>query len=351
MRAAPQKAPCSHNHYTSQKLVNGDHLMMCAVCGKQWGKSAIGPKPKLPTLVLSGTHQEYVEFLKSRGINPYIQQDNGGTRYYEGGGQVAGVHFNRIVVIGTFRLRLDARKIFEYSRACLAQDGKVAYNDLLHGWYANKWDAQGDPIMHDAEGRLRCNWCRGLTNETYRTGICGACKNGKSMPSGIKSGGLHKVHPIQIVKGGQTQTFDLNGQVVNKPVHKEGDIWKLDKSNSPMWTEQWGYQGSAKLPYIISKKPEDCANGSTTVDGWACSCMNFTRHTPRTCCKHILNVMLKEGLGKAKPIVKGLATLTDSDEAEFMKWKRDQAALKKGAAEPTAGAKLNLFGATKRKFR
>ena len=81
-------------------------------------------------------------------------------------------------------------------------------------------------------------------------------------------------------------------------VRTVGEIWKLPQGYSPLWTEQWGYQGSAKAPYIISNKPMSHANGSTTSDGWACSCMSFTRNTPRTPCKHILNVMLKEGLGK-----------------------------------------------------
>lgn len=141
------------------------------------------------------------------------------------------------------------------------------------------------------------------------------------------------------------------GDAGDKPIRKEGDIWKLPRANSPMWTSQWGYQGSAKTPYIISKKPTTQANGATTIDGWACSCSNFTRHTPRTDCKHILKVIVSEGLGpktKAQPV--GVASLTDADEKAFLEWKRQQAAAK-GGNKPTASAKLALFGATTRKFR
>ena len=34
----------------------------------------------------------------------------------------------------------------------------------------------------------------------------------------------------------------------------QGEIRKLPKSSSPMFTDQWSYQGSAKAPYIVSRK-------------------------------------------------------------------------------------------------
>jgi hypothetical protein len=308
------------------------------------------PKPKLPTLVLAGNHQQFVEFLKGRGINPYIKQDNLGTRYYEGGGQVAGVHFDRIIVTGTFRQRPDARNLFEYSRACLAESGKVAYDDLEHGWYAGKWDTKGDPIMHDGEGVLRCNWCRSRCSETYHKGFCYLCGKGLFMPKKPMYGDGKVVPEWKLLpKSNATLANPVN---TLKPtlVRKEGDIWKLPKSSSPMWTQQWGYQGSAKAPYIISRRDEGHANGSTTSDGWACSCMSFTRNTPRTPCKHILNVMLKYGLGVVQKATAKMANVGDAKLKEFEEWQRQQAALKKGNV-PTSGAKLNLFGATTRKFR
>jgi len=141
----------------------------------------------------------------------------------------------------------------------------------------------------------------------------------------------------------------ING-ALSKPtlVRKEGDIWKLPKASSPMWTEQWGYQGSSKTPYIISRRSEGINGFIMTDDGWACSCPNFTRNTPRTPCKHILNIKLNEGI--AAPKAAKLARVDDKTLAEFEKWQREQAAAKKPT--PTAGdAKLNLFGATGRKFR
>lgn len=141
--------------------------------------------------------------------------------------------------------------------------------------------------------------------------------------------------------------------IVPSNAHAEGDIWKLLKENSPMWTEQWGYQGSANTPYIISHRSTDVGkgtNGSTTSDGWACSCPNFTRHTPRTPCKHILNVMVKNGCSDLNKASVSLANVDIKKMEEFQKWQREQAALKKNH-KVTAGAKLNLFGATIRKFR
>lgn len=152
----------------------------------------------------------------------------------------------------------------------------------------------------------------------------------------------------------KTKPTDKNGspvQYIPKPtlVRKEGDIWKLPKASSPMWTDQWGYQGSAKTPYVVSHRSEN-ANGATTEDGWACSCANFTRHTPRTKCKHILNVMLKEGMTVGAATAK-IANVDQKKLAAFEKWEKEQAAIKAGAPAPTAGVKLNIFGATGRRFR
>ncbi len=68
---------------------------------------------------------------------------------------------------------------------------------------------------------------------------------------------------------------------------KNGEVRKLPKANSPLWTTQWAAQGSAKAPYIVSQRPMSHSNGATTSEGWACSCRDFTAHTPRADCKHI----------------------------------------------------------------
>jgi len=135
------------------------------------------------------------------------------------------------------------------------------------------------------------------------------------------------------------------------PVRTVGSMWKLDKANAPFQSEQWGYQGTAKLPYVITHYFNK-VDGSTTPDGWACSCMSFTRNVPRTPCKHILNVMLKEGqtpTGASAKAAKASALMTDDDAKAFEKWKREQA--EKGEVKPSAGAELALFGAQGRKFR
>ena len=134
-------------------------------------------------------------------------------------------------------------------------------------------------------------------------------------------------------------------------VRKVGEMWRLDKANSPFNAEQWGYQGTAKLPYVITHYFNK-VDGSTTPDGWACSCMSFTRNVPRTPCKHILNVMLNEGKtpkGASAKAAKVSALLTDEDAKAFDKWKREQA--EKGEVKPLVGAVLELFGSTVRKFR
>jgi hypothetical protein len=135
------------------------------------------------------------------------------------------------------------------------------------------------------------------------------------------------------------------------PVRSVGSIWKLDKANAPFNSEQWGYQGTGKLPYVITHYFNK-VDGSTTPDGWACSCMSFTRNVPRTPCKHILNVMLKEGKTPSNVSAKTAkvsALLTDEDAKAFQKWMREQA--EKKEVTPTAGAELKLFGAQGRKFR
>lgn len=139
------------------------------------------------------------------------------------------------------------------------------------------------------------------------------------------------------------------GEVVIAPVplkivRKPGDVWRLPKTNSPMWTEQWGYQGSAKAPYIISRKTGTVAG---TPLEWACSCPNWTRNVPRTNCKHILSVRLKEKMPAEKKTIPGI---TSDQQKEFEKWQREKAA----AGAPVTKSEdtgLNLFGATGRKFR
>lgn len=72
---------------------------------------------------------------------------------------------------------------------------------------------------------------------------------------------------------------------------KNGEFRRIANPASP-WTKQWEMQGTARNPYVVSWKPTP--SGGTTEEGWACACPNFTQHSPRTECKHILKIMLAE---------------------------------------------------------
>lgn len=350
MIGGAKEAPCGHAKKVAHQFYNGDVFRRCQACGKTWrnGKEVIvQPKPELPTLILTRTHQEYVNFLKERSINPY---NTAGAYYgYTDAGRI-GKHFARIVIAGSFRQHHDARGILAHARTTLAEKGKISYADIPEGWYNSGWDVNGDPMLHDAFDGLRCNWCRKKCSETYKGGFCSACHTGVEMPkSKYGDPDVEVSYNGKIIPKGGNITHPFVATPKPVLVRKEGDIWKLPKANSPMWTEQWGYQGSAKAPYIISRRDEGHANGSTTSEGWACACPNFTRHTPRTDCKHILNVKLKEGMGVKKGAVK-MASVDDAKMKAFEKWEREQAERDAGNVT-TAGKKLNLFGATTRKFR
>ena len=92
-------------------------------------------------------------------------------------------------------------------------------------------------------------------------------------------------------------TFDPKGGIPlsMQTSMQNGEIRKLPKANSPMWSEQWAYQGTAKSPYIVSAKKK-AGNGITSGwdQTWGCSCPDWTKHSPRVACKHILAVQLKE---------------------------------------------------------
>ncbi len=185
---------------------------------------------------------------------------------------------------------------------------------------------------------LKCSKCNVKCAETYKGDMCYSCHiNAKVLEMPPKK---PKAIPL------------VNMNIVNssKPVRKEGDIWKLPVVNSPMWTEQWAYQGSAKEPYIVSHRTDNVVNGSVTQEGWACSCMcmNFTRNTPRTECKHILKVMMSEGksVGKKAP----MANADDAQLKAFKQWQKEQAEAGVSVVAKKEG-KMKLFDTTPRKFR
>lgn len=136
--------------------------------------------------------------------------------------------------------------------------------------------------------------------------------------------------------------------VMLKIVRKEGDVWDIPAMSSPLWTKQWGYQGSAKEPYIVSKKSK--VDGGTSADGWACSCRAFTQHSPRKDCKHIINVKHTYGLGGVTPAKAAIANLDKDEAAAFAEFQRQKA--QNAKQKPESGdADLALFGNMGRKFR
>lgn len=214
---------------------------------------------------------------------------------------------------------------------------REAAEEIVSGW--NKDAAiMGMSVEYKcAPFELRCEKCKTRVSETYKGDLCYSCHiNEKvlSMPP-------KKPKAIPSIHFGFLPKATI--------VRKEGDIWKLPAVNSPMWTSQWAYQGSAKEPYIVSQRTDGVTNGSVTNDGWACSCMNFTRNTPRTECKHILKVMMSEG----KTVNKAKGAMANTDDAQlkaFKQWQMEQAAAGVSVVAKKEG-KMRLFDQTSRKFR
>ena len=105
----------------------------------------------------------------------------------------------------------------------------------------------------------------------------------------------------------------------HSPQMSPGEIRKLPKGSSPLFTEQWAYQGTAKAPYIITarRKPGDGVNTGWDYT-WACSCRNWTTTMPRQACKHIIAIQLKEKiLVTAAP---GSSSLDPEMQKEFEKF-------------------------------
>jgi len=116
---------------------------------------------------------------------------------------------------------------------------------------------------------------------------------------------------------------------------QSGEIRKLPKSSSPMFVEQWIYQGSAKAPYIVSRKGGYKGTGYATdaqkAQEWQCSCKSWTTTVPRQDCKHVVAVKLKEGIlvnvtppnwGDAKPEKKypGHVVISEEEHEAYKKF-------------------------------
>ena len=143
-----------------------------------------------------------------------------------------------------------------------------------------------------------------------------------------------------------------------------GEIRKLPKSSSPMWTEQWSYQGSAKSPYIVSRKGGYKGPGYATeqqkAQEWQCSCKSWTTTVPRAACKHIVAIKLKEGLlkdvtpidWKPKPLTKHPLIMIKPEKGHVVISEQEHEEYKKFlAARGTRKAGSNFGDEEGRKFR
>ncbi len=138
----------------------------------------------------------------------------------------------------------------------------------------------------------------------------------------------------------------------------QGEIRKLPKSNSPMFVEQWSYQGSAKAPYIVSWKPVNHPT-QTGVREWQCSCKSWTTTVPRADCKHIVAIKLKEGLlkdvtpidWKPKPLTKHPLIMIKPEKGHVVISEQEHEEYKKFLAARGTRKAGNQFDEEGRKFR
>src|SRR5208282_4648803 len=178
-----------------------------------------------------------------------------------------------------------------------------------------------------------CSDCGKSTNSTYKDGACYLCLK-------------HK------------QQKEYAEEQEKKTKMQIGEIRALPKSSSPMFTEQWAVQGTAKSPYIVSRKGGYKGTGYATpeqkAEAWQCSCKSWTTTVPRADCKHVVSVKLKEGIlkeatpidwVKKNPFIKipkadGVVLSKEEHEA-YKKFQEARAAMKSG----------NSFNEEGRRFR
>jgi hypothetical protein len=287
----PEKPVCKHKHVNWVKQIMGDgYFQTCLEC------NAILTNVDEPNsiLVLSESHHQFYQYrfhrcqAESKTRKYHVKVDSGfGKQFIDGSsGMFHGFHFKKIVITGTFWQGVDAVKIMQYAKAVLDDGGEVI--DETQGLPANM--TKPKPV--------------------------------KLMPK-----------PFLLPKKNEEP----------KPL-KHGEVRKLPKSNSPMWTEQWAAQGSAKLPYIVSKKSTGY-NNAMTDEGWACSCPNFTQNTPRADCKHICWVKKSENIPLSNPA----STLPPDQQEAFKKFLLEQA--QKGQPALKTEGKPKPFVTQGRRFR
>ena len=136
---------------------------------------------------------------------------------------------------------------------------------------------------------------------------------------------------------------------------QSGEIRKLPAASSPMFVSQWAYQGTAKTPYIVSRKGGYKGTGYATeqqkAQEWQCSCKSWTTTVPRAACKHIIAVQLKEKIlvmatPTKHPLIlvnpeKGHVVISEQEHEEYKKFLEARGTRKAG----------NQFDEEGRKFR
>jgi hypothetical protein len=135
-----------------------------------------------------------------------------------------------------------------------------------------------------------------------------------------------------------------------------GEIRKLPKSSSPMFTEQYAVQGAARVPYIVSWKK---INHPTQTE-WQCSCKSWTTTVPRQDCKHVVAVKLKEGIlvnvtppnwGDAKPEKKYPLIMVKPEKGHVVISEEEHEAYKKFLEARGTRKAGNNFDEEGRRFR
>jgi hypothetical protein len=167
-----------------------------------------------------------------------------------------------------------------------------------------------------------------FTNDfPYGDGVCSSCR------------------VFQRIKDNK-KTWDTltTPSIKNKQVSlmKKGEIRKLPKANSPMWTTQWSVMGSIPKPYVVSRRDNDAL--------WACSCPSWAKHTPREDCKHILSVKLSEKI-PVMPATPGVGSMSPELALHFKKFLKQQGALAQEVIKEQGPKPMTLFEQKGRKFR
>ena len=136
---------------------------------------------------------------------------------------------------------------------------------------------------------------------------------------------------------------------------QSGEIRKLPAASSPMFVSQWAYQGTAKTPYIVSRKGGYKGTGYATeqqkAQEWQCSCKSWTTTVPRADCKHVVAIKLKEKIlvdvtPTKHPLIivkpeKGHVVISEQEHKEYKKFLEARGTRKAG----------NQFDEEGRRFR